>query len=141
MPELAGPTARLLAAWLERLARQSDPTRMAELGKHSCTYRWVIEDGRVLDGIALRYGIEDDYVRQGGHIGYGIRSSARRRGLATWALGQMLAEACILGLDRMLAVCAVDNIASAKTLERCGGVFERTRVTRFGPVYRYWIDL
>jgi hypothetical protein len=42
-----------------------------------------------------------------GHIGLGIRPSARRRGLATWALGRMLDEARVLGLDRVLAACAV----------------------------------
>jgi predicted acetyltransferase len=80
-------------------------------------------------------------VRWAGHIGYGIRPSARRRGLATWALGRMLDEARVLGLDRLLAVCAVDNVASVKTIERCGGVPEAIRDTKFGPVRRYWIKL
>lgn len=42
-----------------------------------------------------------------------------------------------LGLDRVLAVCAVDNVASAKTIERCGGVFEAVSDTEFGPARRY----
>ena len=94
----------------------------------------------MLGGIALRHG-SDDYVRWAGHIGYGIRPSARRRGLATWALGRMLDEARVLGLDRVLAVCAVDNAASVKSIERCGGVFEGIRDTKFGPARRYWIEL
>jgi predicted acetyltransferase len=44
-------------------------------------------------------------------------------------------------LDRVLAVCAVDNVASAKTVERCGGVFEGIPDTRFGPARRYRIEL
>ena len=76
-----------------------------------------------------------------GPIGYGIRPSARRRGLATWAMGRMLDEARGLGLDRVLAVCAVDNVASVKTIERCGGVFEAIRDTEFGPSRRYRIEL
>ncbi len=51
----------------------------------------------------------------------------------------MLDEARSLGLDRVLAVCAVDNVASVRTIERCGGVFEGIADTRFGPVRRYWI--
>jgi len=94
----------------------------------------------VLGGIALRYG-SDDYVRWAGHIGYGIRASARRRGLASWALGQLLEETRAVGLDRALLVCAVDNLASAKTIEHCGGVLESITVSKFGPVRRYWIDL
>jgi RimJ/RimL family protein N-acetyltransferase len=53
----------------------------------------------------------------------------------------MLNEARALGLDRVLAVCAVDNGASVKTIERCGGVFEGIRDTQFGPVRRYWSEL
>ena len=75
------------AAWVARLRDQSDPAGAP--GSHRCTYRWIVEGGRVLGGTALRDG-DDEYVRWAGHIGYGIRPSARRRGLATWALGRML---------------------------------------------------
>lgn len=126
------------AAWVARLRDQSDPARTP--GTHRCTYRWIVEGGRVLGGMALRDG-DDEYVRWAGHIGYGIRPSARRRGLATWALGRMLDEARGLGMDRLLAVCAVDNIASMTTIERCGGVSEGIGDTRFGPLRRYWIEL
>jgi predicted acetyltransferase len=120
------------AAWLARLATQSDPAKTIDVGKHRCTYRWIVESDRVLGGIALRHG-SDDYVLWAGHIGYGIRPSARRRGLATWALGRMLDETRVLGLDRMLAVCAVDNVASVKTIERCDGVFEGIRGNQVRP--------
>jgi predicted acetyltransferase len=128
------------AAWLTRLASQSEAVDGVSVGTHRCLYRWIVEDDRVLGGMALRFG-SDDYVRWGGHIGYGIRPSARRRGLATWALGQILDEARAVGLDRALLVCAVDNLASAKTIERCGGVLESITGSKFGPVRRYWIDL
>ena len=94
----------------------------------------------VLGGIALRYG-DSAFIEWAGHIGFGVRPSARQRGLATWALMLMLDEARSLGLHRLLAVCAVDNTASAKTIKRCGGVFERPQDTPFGSANRYWIDL
>jgi predicted acetyltransferase len=128
------------AAWLARLARQSDPATTNAAGRHRCTYRWIVEGDRVLGGAALRHG-EDDYVRRAGHIGYGIRPSARRRGLGSWALGRMLGEARVLGLDRVLAVCAVDNVGSVRTIERCGGVFEGLGETPYGPARRYWFEL
>ena len=136
--EVASPAG--FAAWLARLADQGVPPRATDLGRHGCTCRWIVDSGRVLGGIALRHG-NDDYVQWAGHIGYGIRPSARRRGVATWALGRILGEAPAVGLRRVLAVCAVDNVASAKTIERCGGAFEGIRDTRFGPVRRYWIEL
>lgn len=128
------------AAWVARLTDQSDPAKPIVVGEHRCTFRWIVDSDRVLGGMALRHG-SSDYVEWAGHIGYGIRPSARRRGLATWALGRMLDEARVLGMDRVLAVCAVDNLASMKTIERCGGVFEGIRDTKFGPARRYWIEL
>jgi predicted acetyltransferase len=88
--------------------------------------------------IALRHCFSDDI----GQIGYGVRPSARRRGLASWALGEMLGEArAALGLDRVLVPCLADNIASVRTIERNGGVLEGIREAERGPVRRYWIAL
>src|SRR4051812_35507655 len=115
------------AAWVARLREQEH---------RGSTARWIVEDGRVLGGIALRHGLDE---RSGvvGQIGYGIRPSARRRGVATWALGRMLVLAQGLGLDRVLIVCEEGNTASARTIERNGGVLEAAD----GSSRRYWIGL
>lgn len=133
-------TAAGFAVWLSRLAIESDPATTNAVGRHRCTYRWIVENDRVLGGVVLRDG-SDDYVSWAGHIGYGIRPSARRHGVATWALRQTLKEARYLGLEQVVAVCAVDNIASARMIERCGGILETIRDTPFGPARRYWFDL
>ncbi|WP_086824247.1 GNAT family N-acetyltransferase [Allokutzneria sp. NRRL B-24872] len=114
------------AAWVARLDGESDKT----------AYWWIVEDGRVLGGVALRHK-ETDYVRWAGHIGFGVCPSARRRGLASWALNLVLAEARARGVTQVLIVCATDNTASARTIERAGGVFEEVRDTEHGPVRRY----
>jgi predicted acetyltransferase len=129
------------AAWVARLVDQADPATPLDADWVHCTYRWIVEDGRVLGAIALRHELNDFLRRIGGHIGYGIRPSARRRGLATWALGRMLDEARGLGLDRVMIACAVDNVASAKTIEHHGGVLEDIRDTELGTLRRYWIKL
>jgi predicted acetyltransferase len=128
------------AAWVARLADESDRTKAAPPGQVRCTYRWIVEGDQVLGGIALRHEL-NDFVLRLGHIGYGIRPSARRCGLATWALGRMLDEARALGLDRVLIICEVDNVASAKTIERHGGVLEEARDAELGTVRRYWIKI
>jgi predicted acetyltransferase len=128
------------AAWVARLADESDPAKPVAAGQVRCTYRWIIEGDRVLGGIALRHGF-DDFVRWAGHVGYGIRPSARRRGLATWALGRMLDQARVLGMDQVLVVCEADNVASAKTIERQGGILEDVRDTEHGPARHYWIKI
>ncbi|WP_430501509.1 GNAT family N-acetyltransferase [Micromonospora trifolii] len=129
------------AAWVTRLADRSGPAKPLDAGRVPCTYRWIVEDDRVLGGIALRHELNDYLLQVAGHIGYGIRPSARRRGLATWALGRMLAHARALGLDRVLLVCEAGNDASSRTIERCGGVLEGIRDADLGPARRYWITL
>ncbi|MET8360102.1 GNAT family N-acetyltransferase [Micromonospora sp. NPDC005171] len=129
------------AAWVTRLTDQSDPENPPDAGRGRCTYRWIVEDDRVLGGIALRHELDDYLLRVAGQIGYGIRPSARRRGLASWALGRILAEARALGLNRVLLVCGAGNAASARTIERQGGVLEEIRDTELGPARRYWVTL
>lgn len=71
-------------------------------------------------------------------LGYGIRPSARGRGLATWAVGRIVEEARMLGIDRVLAVCKAHNTASARTIERQGGSLDKA--SKQGDALRYWID-
>ena len=126
------------ATWVHRMRSQLHPTTQPCPDKPHWTPHWIVEDGEILGAIALRH--EADDLR--GWIGYGIRPSARRRGVATWALTQTLAEAReVLGLDRALMTCAEENIPSARTIERCGGVLEGIVPTELGPQRRYWIDL
>jgi len=139
LPEDDVSSSAGFAAWLRRLIEESNPATHLGEGKVHCTYRWITEDDQVLGGIALRHELDDLLMGEGGHIGFGIRPSARCRGLATWALGQMLAEATTLGLQRVLVVCAVENIGSARTIERCGGVLEDIHQTSRGSLRRYSI--
>ena len=116
------------AAWVDRLRLR--PGRLW----------WIVEQDVVLGGIALRPFTNDDVLRIG-HIGYGIRPSARGHGVATWALGQVLQSAREAGLERVLLVCLDDNAASIKTIERRGGVLDRTVDDGNGLARHYWIAL
>ncbi len=117
------------AAWVSRL-RSLPAARMW----------WIVEDDAVLGGIALRTGAHDDVLKLG-HVGYGIRPSARRRGVATWVLGEVLPHARVAGLSRLLLVCLDNNMGSIKTIERHGGVLEKVTDNGHGVVRHYWIDL
>ncbi|GAA4610383.1 putative acetyltransferase [Actinoplanes octamycinicus] len=134
-------TPEQFAAWVDGLVAAADRDVPAPEGWVHCTFRWIVEDDRYLGAIALRHELNDFLLRAGGHIGYGVRPSARRRGLASWALGEMLVEAGKLGLDRVLITCNVANEASARTIEGRGGVLEDVRETELGPLKRYWISL
>jgi predicted acetyltransferase len=104
-----------------------------------CTTRWIVEDGRVLGALSLRHELNDFLLRAGGHLGYGIRPAARRRGLATWAVGRALTVARDLGIDRLLVTCEDGNVGSRGVIERAGGLLEDVRETELGLTRRYWI--
>jgi predicted acetyltransferase len=85
------------AAFVARLTDESDPAKPVEAVWAHCTYRWIVEGGRVLGGIALRHEL-NDFVLRAGHIGYGIRPAhagagwppgrwagcSTRRGTSAW---------------------------------------------------------
>lgn len=131
----------VFSAWVERLQQQSDRSVALSDGWVHATHWWIVEGDSYMGAIDLRHRLNAFLLHSGGHIGYSIRPSARRRGLATWALGAVLPEARALGLGRVLITCDDDNVASARTIERNGGVLEDVRTTDVGIKRRYWITL
>jgi predicted acetyltransferase len=129
------------ARWVTRLRVASDRSVPTAPGLVHCSYWWITEGDTVQGSIALRHELNDFLLDAGGHIGYGVRPSARRRGLASWALREVLGEARKLGIDRALVTCDVTNEASRRTIEGAGGVREDERDTSLGRLYRYWISL
>ncbi|MFZ5849483.1 MAG: GNAT family N-acetyltransferase [Actinomycetota bacterium] len=134
-------SAEGFSTWLARLRRESDTSVPPDPGKVHASYWWIVEGERYLGAITLRYDLNEYLLQVGGHIGFGIRPSARRRGLARWALRAVLPRARALGLDRVLVTCDDDNVASARTIESNGGVLEDVREVEGGPKRRYWVDL
>jgi predicted acetyltransferase len=131
----------VFAAWLERLAVMSDDSKPIPAGLVHATYWWIVDDGEVVGSISLRHRLNEFLLQAGGQIGYSVRPSARRRGLASWALGEVLTHARTRGLDRVMISCRDDNPGSARTIERNGGVLEDVRETSLGLTRRYWITL
>jgi predicted acetyltransferase len=131
----------VFSEWVERLQQQSDRSVAVGEGRVHATHWWIVDGDGYLGAIDLRHYLNAFLLDVGGHIGYSIRPSFRRRGLATWALGAVLPEARALGLDRVLVTCDDDNIGSARSIERNGGVLEDVRTTHAGIKRRYWITL
>jgi predicted acetyltransferase len=129
------------ARWVGRLLREGDTSVAPDEGRVHGTYWWITEEDTCLGAISLRHALNDFLLRAGGHIGYGIRPSARGRGLATWALRSVLPRARALGLDQVLVTCDDSNPASARVIEKAGGVLEDVRDTELGLTRRYWITL
>lgn len=81
-------------------------------------------DGTIVGRASVRHELNDWLACYGGHIGYGVRPQFRRRGYATEILRQSLGVVAGVGVRRALVTCDDGNVASAATIERCGGVLE-----------------
>ena len=100
------------------------------------------ERDRLLGAVNIRHHLNEALQREGGHIGDGIRPSERRKGYATEMIRLALIECKKLGIDRVLMTCDKDNIASARTIVKNGGVLENEFVNSDGEIeQRYWIAL
>lgn len=87
---------------------------------------FYMEGDRLLGAISLRFG-DNPHIAEDGHIGYGVRPSARCHGCASRMLALALPIARDMGLHPVVITCAADNIASAKVIERNGGILAETR--------------
>ena len=91
--------------------------------------------------VNIRHYLNEGLLATGGHIGDGIRPSERRKGYATAMIGLALDECRKLGIGRVLMCCDKDNIGSAKSIIRNGGVLENEVEEDGGITQRYWIQL
>ena len=97
---------------------------------------------KLLGAVNIRHYLNDELLKEGGHIGDGIRPSERRKGYATEMVRLALIECKKLGIDRVLMTCDKDNVGSAKSILKNGGVLENEFLNEDGNIeQRYWIDL
>ena len=91
--------------------------------------------------VNIRHYLNEGLLLNGGHIGDGVRPSERRKGVATKMIGLALGECRKLGIGRVLMVCDKDNIGSAKSIQRNGGVLENEVCVDGVVEQRYWIEV
>ena len=130
--------------WLENTRRNNSPETVRSDWVVADTFFAVRKnDGRLIGTVDIRHNIDNGFLsKYGGHIGYAVRPSERRRGYATQILKMALAHAKSIGLTRVMLGCYSDNLASIKTIEKCGGVLTETKPYADGkPMNVYWIAL
>ena len=100
------------------------------------------DESKVIGMINLRLELNDFLMKFGGHIGYSIAPGERRRGNAKAMLKEGLKFYKNHGYEKVLITCDLNNIASARTIEACGGVLEHIlKEDDFHSTKRYWIKL
>ncbi|MCL1952470.1 MAG: GNAT family N-acetyltransferase [Oscillospiraceae bacterium] len=109
------------------------------------TKYFLLEEGspKILGVIDIRHRLNDHLLNNpGGHIGYAVAPSERRRGYGTQQLRLALEKCREMGISPVLVTCHKDNVASAKVIQKNGGVLEDERVSAEGKAFqRYWITL
>lgn len=131
-----------LDEWFEKVKKQ-------ELGENLLANRvpssqfLSFEKGELIGFVNIRHRLNKDLLRESGHIGYSVHPNKRRQGYATKQLKLALDEAQKLGLQSVLITCDKVNIASAKTIQKVGGVLEDEVVSSHTGeiVQRYWIEI
>lgn len=141
IPWVLGFDASDFPALIKKLENFSNGIDLQEgLVEHS-TYWLINDDNRILGAVNIRHRLNEKLLQNSGHIGYGIRPSERRKGNASEALRQALNIVRSMGIYSALVVCDKDNIGSAKTIQKNGGVLEN-EVEKDGELMqRYWIDI
>jgi len=107
---------------------------------------WLVDDRKFIGTISIRHELTPFLRSFGGHIGYGIRYSECNKGYGTMLLGMVLGYCRdVLKLQRVLVTCDDDNPASARVIEKNGGVLEDKVVNKISRgivlTRRYWIEL
>ena len=105
---------------------------------------WLVDQSNhMLADIALRHELNEALAVFGGHIGYSVHPDHRNKGYATYMVKQMIPLAQRMKINRLLITCDIDNIASNRVIQKCGGLLENTLTLpdRATPFNRYWIDI
>lgn len=106
------------------------------------TFFCLDEERNVMVGaVNIRHYLNEALLLNGGHIGDGVRPSERRKGIATKMIALALEECRKLGIKKVLMVCNKENLGSAKSIQRNGGVLENEVEVDGVMEQRYWIAL
>lgn len=87
----------------------------------SLTYL-CFDETKLIGLLNIRYDLPKSLSEKYGNIGYGVRPSERRKGYATAMLQYALSICKEKGLKQVVLGCYKDNLASAATIKKNGGV-------------------
>ena len=130
-------------SYLAVLAERAQGINLATAQSVPTTFLFAFIGTRIAGRVSIRHSLNESLAQEGGHIGYVVVPEFRRHGVATEVLRQAIPIARQKsGETRLLLTCDDDNVASAKTIERNGGVLENLvqSLDRPKPIRRYWID-
>ena len=110
-------------SWAAYLQHRDDQKHGRNLGAWvPSTFLVGVVNERLVGRVSVRHELNDFLRRKGGHIGYCVLPDYRGRGFATQLLKRGIDVARSYGNRELLITCDVDNLASERVIEKCGGV-------------------
>lgn len=128
--------------WLVNTNRNHDPKTVRKDWVMATTFfAFRKADEKMVGVIDVRHELTVPFLQQyGGHIGYSVRPSERKKGYATQMLKLALSYCRSLHISTVKLGCYADNLASIRTIERCGGIcVEQKLYTDGKPMLIYQI--
>ena len=130
-----------LKRWSQKLQKNVSYERwlewMEEDRQNTQDLFFLTDGATIIGAISIRYkcaGVD-------GHSGYGIRPSQRGKGYATKMLELAIPILKGYGHEPIILSCDKDNIGSARSIQKNGGVLENEVDDEGEILQRYWIDL
>lgn len=131
-------------AWLNHTRKNNNPASVGQDWVAATTFFAVRKsDNRIVGMIDVRHNLDNAFLAAyGGHIGYSVRPSERKKGYATQMLLLALQYAKSLHLPKVMLGAYADNVASIKTILKCGGILSESKQHTNGkPMKIYWIEI
>ncbi len=119
--------------------KESETSVSYEKGFVPSTLYFLIENDEIVGAIHHRHKLNQKLLQNGGNIGYGVRPTKRGKGYASIMLDLLLKKIWEQGEEKVLITCYEDNIASAKTIEKNGGVLAEKSNYEGKLLRKYWI--
>ena len=112
-----------------------------DVGQLLITFRYQETSiGIECDDFYVRYELPESLTEEIGDIGYGVRPSERNKGYATTMLRYALSVCKEKGKDKAVLGCYKDNLASARTIQKNGGVLmEENDNYNEGKISQYYL--
>ncbi len=98
------------------------------------------DNSNLIGLLSIRYDLPESLTKKYGDIGYGVRPSERNKGHATIMLRHALSVCREKGMDKVILGCYKDNMASAATIKKNGGVLiEENDNNKEGKISQYYL--
>ena len=130
--------------WLKNLELYKSWETVPEGSVPMVKYLGIREsDGKAVGIVSIRKSIDHPVLGLwGGHIGYCVRPTERNKGYCTQMLNYAITLCGLFGLKELMVTCNVNNIASARVIEKNKGEYDTTiTVYKDLTVKRYWIKV